>query len=123
MNKIGFPALLLTSLLCLPMAEANTAAAGKTAVPARTATTTSTPASAVANRPATRPAAAAKININTANAGQLASELNGVGQAKAEAIVAHRKQHGPFKSVAELTDVKGIGPAIVERNLDKLSVR
>ena len=64
-----------------------------------------------------------RLNINTANAQQIAQGLNGVGLKKAEAIVAHRKTNGPFKSVAELVEVKGIGPAIVERNLDKMVVR
>lgn len=118
MNTQAFSALLLAAALAVPLAEANPSATttGKAVAPNR-------PAAAAVAPPAKRPAAAARINLNTANASQLAQALNGVGQAKAEAIVAHRKQHGPFKSVAELTDVKGIGPAIVERNLDKLSVR
>lgn len=50
------------------------------------------------------------VNLNTATAEQLDS-LPGVGPATAAAIVAHREQHGPFASVEELTDVRGIGPA------------
>lgn len=56
------------------------------------------------------------VNINTADAATIAEALEGVGEAKAKAIVAYRQQHGPFKSVDELGLVKGIGPKMLERN-------
>ena len=62
------------------------------------------------------------VDINTADAAALAAELNGVGMKKAEAIVQYRKEHGPFKSVDELTKVKGVGPALLEKNRKNLSV-
>jgi competence protein ComEA len=62
------------------------------------------------------------VNINNADAATLQRELNGVGKVKAEAIVAYREEHGPFASVDELLEVKGIGAAILQKNLDKLSV-
>lgn len=65
----------------------------------------------------------AAVNINTADAETIASELNGVGIKKAEEIVAYRNQHGPFKSVDELTNVKGIGPAIVEKNRENIKLK
>ena len=46
----------------------------------------------------------------------------GVGPAKAEAIVEHRKANGPFKSADELALVKGIGLKTVERNRDLIAV-
>jgi competence protein ComEA len=49
------------------------------------------------------------ININTASAAELAL-LPGVGKSLAEAIIAYRGKHGPFRSVAELDKVPGIGP-------------
>ena len=52
-------------------------------------------------------------DINTANASVL-QRVNGIGRAKAQAIIAYRNQHGPFRSLDELTNVKGIGPATVE---------
>lgn len=50
------------------------------------------------------------ISINTATAEQLTS-LDGVGQATANAIVAHREANGPFATPEALMEVKGIGPA------------
>lgn len=62
-----------------------------------------------------------KININTASADELAN-LNGIGKVKAEAIIEHRKQIGEFKSLEELTLVKGIGHATLEKNRNLLSL-
>lgn len=74
--------------------------------------------------PATKavPQKVGAININTADATAL-TELDGIGPAKAAAIVDYRKQHGPFKSVEQLADVKGIGDAFIEKNRDRISVR
>lgn len=63
----------------------------------------------------------ATININTADVETLAS-LNGIGPAKAEAIVAYREANGPFESAEELDNVKGIGAVTVEKNADRLTV-
>ncbi|GAA0702867.1 hypothetical protein GCM10009104_35390 [Marinobacterium maritimum] len=62
--------------------------------------------------------AAEPVDINTASAAQIASALNGIGPAKAEAIVAYREANGPFIAVEQLSDVKGIGPATVTKNRD-----
>lgn len=67
-------------------------------------------------------AAAEPVDINTADAATLASELDGIGPSKAEAIVAHRQQHGAFRSADELTEVKGIGLATIEANRDRITV-
>ena len=45
-------------------------------------------------------ALAGPVNINTADAGTIAAELDGIGLAKAKAIVEYRKKHGPFRSAA-----------------------
>ncbi len=66
--------------------------------------------------------AADKVDINSADAAQLEQVLVGVGPAKAEAIVEHRKANGPFKSADELALVKGIGLKTVERNRDLIAV-
>ena len=62
------------------------------------------------------------VDINTADAAELARVLDGVGRSKAEAIVAHRDEFGPFTDVDELRYVKGIGAATVERNRAKIVV-
>jgi competence protein ComEA len=63
-----------------------------------------------------------KVDLNGADVSTLQRELAGVGEAKAKAIVAYRDTDGPFVSVDELLEVKGIGKAILERNRDKLEV-
>lgn len=64
--------------------------------------------------------AAAGVNINSADAGQIAQELKGVGSAKAEAIVAYRNAHGAFASVDDLKHVKGINQKTLDRNRDSI---
>ncbi|HET7370107.1 MAG TPA: helix-hairpin-helix domain-containing protein [Gammaproteobacteria bacterium] len=65
-------------------------------------------------------AIAGTVNVNTADAATIAKELNGVGAAKAEAIVAYRKAHGPFKSLDDLQAVKGIGEKTIADNKDNI---
>lgn len=55
------------------------------------------------------------VNINRADPETISRHLKGIGQVKAEAIVAYREKYGPFKSVEELADVKGIGEKTVAR--------
>ncbi len=56
----------------------------------------------------------AKVNINTADAKELAT-LPGIGSVKAEAIVKFRKANGKFKNVNDLKEVKGIGDKMVDK--------
>ncbi len=66
---------------------------------------------------------AVAVNINTADEAALAAGLKGVGEARAKAIVAYRKENGPFKSVEQLSDVKGIGNAVVEDNRANITLK
>lgn len=67
-------------------------------------------------------ALALPVNINTADAPALAQGIKGVGAKRAEAIVAYRKEHGPFKTVDELARVKGVNAKIIEDNRPNLTV-
>ncbi len=58
-------------------------------------------------------AAWAKVNINTATVEELQS-IKGIGQVKAEAIVKDRKANGKFKSINDLSRVKGIGEKTIK---------
>ncbi|MDQ3023689.1 MAG: ComEA family DNA-binding protein [bacterium] len=49
------------------------------------------------------------VNLNSALQAQLES-LPGIGPALAGRIISYRNEHGPFKAVDGLDDVKGIGP-------------
>lgn len=61
-----------------------------------------------------------RININTATAAEIAAHLDGIGMAKAEAIIAYRESHGPFSDLQSLGEVKGIGDKTLEKNADRL---
>ena len=63
-----------------------------------------------------------RINLNTADVATLDRVMDGVGPAKAAAIVEHRRAHGPFRSVDQLVNVKGIGPATLELNRARIMV-
>ena len=63
------------------------------------------------------------VNINLASAEAIAEALSGVGLAKANRIVEYREAYGPFKHVAELAAVRGIGQATVEKNRDAILLR
>jgi competence protein ComEA len=66
-------------------------------------------------------AANAALNLNTATKDELIA-LSGIGPAKAQAILDYRTQHGGFKSVEELKDVKGIGAKRFEKLKPELTV-
>lgn len=63
---------------------------------------------------------AGPVNVNTANAETISAELKGVGMSKAVAIVEYRDANGPFRSLEQLTQVKGIGARTVEINRDNI---
>jgi len=67
-------------------------------------------------------AAIPSVNINQAQAEQLAEVLRGVGDRKALAIIAYRDKNGPFESVESLAKVKGISPRLVELNRSRIRV-
>ena len=60
------------------------------------------------------PESAPPLDLNRATAQQLEG-LPGIGAVKAEAIVAERASRGGFGTVEDLEEVRGIGPALVEK--------
>jgi len=72
---------------------------------------------------AKEPTLATHVNINTADEAMLAEVLDGIGLAKAKAIVEYRKTNGAFKSPEDLAAVKGVGDRLVELNIDKIRVK
>ena len=62
-----------------------------------------------------------RIDLNSATAGELEA-LPGIGEVKANAIVTYRNEVGPFSSVEEVVEVRGIGPATLEAIADLVYV-
>ena len=62
------------------------------------------------------------LDINRADKAQL-MELPGIGEAKAEAILAYREQIGRFEAIEELKNVSGIKESVFEKIKDKIMVR
>lgn len=63
-----------------------------------------------------------RININTASAEEL-QQINGIGPAKAQAIVEYRKQNGLFQTLQDLTKVPGIGEKTLQKMKEYLTVQ
>jgi len=61
------------------------------------------------------------VSINTAPAAAL-EELPGVGPALAARVIQYRQEHGPFKRVEEIKDVKGIGDVLFDKLKDRLTL-
>ncbi len=62
------------------------------------------------------------VNLNQADAVTLQENLKGVGKKKAQAIVAYRDEHGDFKTLDEVMEVKGIGEGIFKKIKENLSL-
>ena len=63
------------------------------------------------------------VDVNEADAKVIARALVGVGLRRAQAIVDYRDQYGRFYFAEELTAVKGIGQATVEKNLSRNTLK
>lgn len=60
------------------------------------------------------------VDINTADAEEISEVLVGIGESKARAIIAFRNQNGPFNTVQDLLQVKGIGEATLNKNQERI---
>lgn len=62
-----------------------------------------------------------KININTASQSELTS-LNGIGEAKAKAIINYRNTNGKFKTINDIKNVTGISDALFSKIKENITV-
>ncbi len=69
----------------------------------------------------TLPAPVKPVNINTANVDELRT-LPGIGQVRAEEIIADREANGSFRIPEDITRVSGIGQGTLEEILDYIVV-
>lgn len=64
---------------------------------------------------------AGKVNLNTAGLEELMT-LTGIGQTRAEAILAYREEEGAFRSPEDIMNVEGIKEGIYEKLKDEITV-
>ena len=62
------------------------------------------------------------VNLNTADI-QTLKTLSGIGDSKAQAILAYREEHGGFSSIEEVMQVPGIKESIFSKIKDKIEVK
>lgn len=63
-----------------------------------------------------------KVNVNKADLEELDILLIGVGKSKAQAIIDYRKTHGDFTKIEDLSNVKGIGAKLIEKNKNRIQL-
>lgn len=62
------------------------------------------------------------VNVNQADAAELQT-INGIGPAKAEAIITYREEHGEFQQIEDLRNISGFGEKTIERLKSELTVK
>lgn len=63
-----------------------------------------------------------KVNLNTASKEEL-MELSGIGESRAEDIIAYREEHGGFDAIDEVKNISGIKDAVFDKIKDMITVR
>ena len=61
-----------------------------------------------------------KISLNQATVQELTGSFKGIGKKRAEAIVSYRDEHGGYKSIEDLAQVRGLGKTFVNTHLAQL---
>lgn len=79
------------------------------------------PAPTVALESVAAPASVDRINVNTATASELES-LTGIGPVLAQRIIEYRTSHGPFATLDDLANIKGISIRTIEKFRDQATV-
>ena len=62
-----------------------------------------------------------KVDVNKADMETLAT-LKGISKVRAEAIIKYREKNGPYQSIEDLKNVRGIGGKIIEKNKSMITV-
>ena len=62
-----------------------------------------------------------KVNLNTAGKEELMT-LSGIGEARAQAILTYREEHGPFLSIEEIMNIEGIKEKSFSKIKDEIEV-
>lgn len=62
-----------------------------------------------------------RVNINTATVKEL-TQLTGIGDSRAEAIVSYRDENGAFQSVEQIKQVSGIKDGLFQKIKEKITV-
>ena len=66
--------------------------------------------------------ASQSVNINSDGASVLSAGLTGVGLSRAEDLIRYREEFGPFTTVDQLSEVKGIGKATLDKNRARITL-
>lgn len=100
---------------------AQTANSAAASAPASSPSASSSSSSSSVSSSTSGAASGDLINLNTATASDL-QKLNGIGEKKAEQIIAYRQEKGSFKSIDELKEVSGIGDKTFAAIKDQLTI-
>ena len=75
----------------------------------------------ITNEPVVSEEQEGKVNLNTASQSDLMT-LPGIGEAKANAIIAYRNENGGFRSIEELKNITGIKDGVYSKISDQIYV-